>query len=134
MYLQKIKNQALMSNDTKTYLKFLCILAIVVIIISGASFIFPFMSDDEYFVDKYGNIHGNKCPYKEVPWFTTKHSKYDILIEEEQEICDECLFIEKDKLIMIHFANIEELVLCLRINGAPEDYIEKRIKTYYHGD
>ena len=42
--------------------------------------------------------------------------------------------IEKDKLIMIHFANIEELVLCLRINGAPEDYIEKRIKTYYHGD
>ena len=134
MYLQKIKNKVLMSNEAKTYFTFLGILAIIAITISASSFIFPFMGDDKYFVDKYGNIHGNNCPYKEVPWLTAKHSKYDIIIEEEQEICDECLSVEKDKLIMLHYANMKELVLSWRMNGAPEDYIENKIKAYYHGD
>ena len=121
-----------MSNDTKTYLKFLCILAIVVIIIFGASFIFPFMSDDEYFVDKYGNIHGNKCPYKEVPWFTTKHSKYDLIIKSDQEICKECLLYEEDKLMELHYINIEEEIKGMQLNGADDEYIENRLKQYYY--
>lgn len=121
-----------MSYDTKTYLKFLCILAIVVIIISGVSFILPFMSDDEYFVDKYGNIHGNKCPYKEVPWFTTKHNKYDLIIKSDQEICKECLLYEEDKLMELHYINIEEEIKGLQLNGADDEYIENRLKQYYY--
>lgn len=123
-----------MNSDTKTYFKFLGILAIVVIITSNASFIFPFMGDDKYFVDKNGFIHDNHCPYKEVPWFTHKHSKYNILIKADQEICHECLLFEEDKLIMLHCANIEHFVFCLRANGAPEGYIENKLKDYYHGN
>lgn len=92
------------------------------------------MSDDEYFVDKYGNIHGDKCPYKEVPWFTTKHNKYDLIIKSDQEICKECLLYEEDKLMELHYINIEEEIKGLQLNGADDEYIEKRIKTYYHGD
>ena len=123
-----------MSDESKTFCKIICILVIVVTIISNVSFIFPFMSDDEYFVDKYGNIHGDKCPYKEVPWFTTKHNKYDLIIKSDQEICKECLLYEEDKLMELHYINIEEEIKGLQLNGADDEYIEKRIKTYYHGD
>lgn len=121
-----------MSDDVKTYFKFLCILAIVAIIISNASFIFPFMGDDMYFVDKYSNIHGNKCPYKEVPWFTKKHNKYNIIIKSDQEICRECLLYEEDKLMELHYINIEEEIKRLKRSGAPDEYIENRLKQYYH--
>lgn len=121
-----------MSDESKTFCKIICILVIVVTIISNVSFIFPFMSDDEYFVDKYGNIHGDKCPYKEVPWFTQKHSKYDIIIKSDQEICRECLLYEEDKLMELHYINIEEEIKGLQLNGADDEYIENRLKQYYY--
>lgn len=121
-----------MSDESKTFCKIICILVIVVTIISNVSFIFPFMSDDEYFVDKYGNIHGDKCPYKEVPWFTTKHNKYDLIIKSDQEICKECLLYEKDKLMELHYINIEEEIKGLQLNGADDEYIENRLKQYYY--
>lgn len=123
-----------MNSDTKTYFKFLGILAIVVIITSNASFIFPFMGDDKYFVDKNGFIHDNHCPYKEVPWFTHKHSKYDFIMKTDQEICRECLLLEEDKLMQLHYINIEEEIKRLLLNGADDEYIKNRLKTYHYGD
>ena len=88
------------------------------------------MGYDKYFIDEYGYIHGKNCPYRKVPWFTKKHSKYDILIEKEQEICRECLFLEEDKLWELHSINLELKQSSLRYNGASEDYIQKKIKLY----
>lgn len=48
------------------------------------------MDDDEYFVDKNSIIHNNCCPYKSVPWFTAKKSKYDFIQREDQQFCKEC--------------------------------------------
>lgn len=88
------------------------------------------MGDDKYFVDKYGNIHGDNCPYKSIPWFSKKYSKYDILIKKDQEICRECLLYEEDKLWELHYINLELRKKYLRINGATEDYIEKKMQEY----
>lgn len=121
-----------MNNDAKTYCKFIAVIAIFLIVALNASYIFPFMGDDKYFIDKYGNIHGSKCPYKEVPWFTTKHNKYDFIMKSGQEICTECLLYEEDKLMELHCINIEEEILRLKRSGAPDEYIENRIKQYYH--
>ena len=92
--------------------------------------IFPFMDDDEYFIDKYGCIHGKNCPRKSVPWFTIKHSKYDFLIEEEQEICSDCLYLEEEKLMMLHKINLKEEILRLKRIGVQEDYIKSELRKY----
>lgn len=88
------------------------------------------MDDDEYFIDEYGNIHGDNCPYKSIPWFTKKYSKYDILIKEDQEICSECLLFEEDKLYMLHRVNLKDEILRLKRGGATEDYIKNRMQEY----
>lgn len=90
------------------------------------------MDDDEYFVDKNGDIHGNDCPRKDVPWFTKKHSKYDILIMDEQEICSDCLLFEEDKLYLLHRVNLKDEIIRLRRGGATEDYIKEEVKLYKH--
>lgn len=119
-------------TDAKTYYKFFVILAVVAILIYLLPTILPIMDDDEYFVDKNGIIHGDNCPYKSVPWFTQKYSKYNILIKQDQEICKECLLPEEDKLWDLHYINLELKNLSLRRNGAPEDYIKQKLKLYKH--
>ena len=117
-------------NNTKTYIAFIGILFIVVAIVCSSPTILPVMDDDEYFVDENGVIHGESCPYRDVPWFTKKHSKYDILIMEDQEICRECLFLEDDKLMMLHDINIEKEISRLKRAGASEEYISDKMKKY----
>lgn len=91
-------------SDGKFYIVFVLSIFLILIFIKSFHTIFPFMDDDEYFVDEYGCIHGNGCPYNSAPWFTIKHSKYNFLMEEGQEICRECLLLEEDKLM-----NIDEI-------------------------
>ena len=91
----------------KDTIKYIGLIISIIILFEWGSTIFPFMNDNEYFVDKYGNIHGYNCPYKGVPWFTRKHSKYDILIEKNQQICRECLLHEEDKIWDLHYTNLE---------------------------
>lgn len=88
------------------------------------------MDDDEYFIDEYGNIHGDNCPYMSTPWFTQKYNKYNILIKREQEICRECLLYEEEKLWKLHYINLDFLEKHLRTHGATEDYIENRMQEY----
>lgn len=88
------------------------------------------MDDDEYFIDEYGNIHGDNCPYMSTPWFTQKYNKYNILIKREQEICRECLLYEEKKLWKLHYINLDFLEKHLRTHGATEDYIENRMQEY----
>lgn len=85
---------------------------------------------DEYFVDKYGTIHGKDCPYKGKPWFSRKFNKYDILIKSDQTICRECLLFEEDKLLQLNEINIQEEIKRLRRQGASEEYINNRISQY----
>ncbi len=117
-------------SDTKVYFSFLGILLAGYLLIANSTTIFPFMDDDEYFVDEQENIHGCNCPYRSTPWFTRKHSKYDILIEKDQEICRECLLYEEDKLWELHYINLELKEKSLKINGASEDYIKNKMQEY----
>lgn len=114
----------------KQYFAFLGILLGILILYSNASTILPIMDDDEYFVDDCGIIHGSNCPYKNIPWFTTKHSKYEILIKADQDICKECLLLEEEKLWNLHSVNIELLENRLIRNGASDDYIDCEIEKY----
>lgn len=118
-------------SDRKTYFIFLSVLASIMIFVSYAHTIFPVMDDDEFFVDKYGTIHGKYCPYKDVPWFTQKHSKYDILMKNDQDICNECLLHEKSKLYTLHAFNFKEKILQLKREGAPEEYISNTMEEYW---
>ena len=117
-------------SDGAVYFTFLVVLASIILLVCQLPTILPVMSDDKYFVDKYGNIHGDNCPYKSIPWFSKKYSKYDILIKKDQEICRECLLYEEDKLWELHYINLELRKKYLRINGATEDYIEKEMQEY----
>ena len=117
-------------SDAKVYFSFLGILLAGYLLIANSTTIFPFMDDDEYFVDMHENIHGGNCPYRSTPWFTRKHSKYDILIEKDQEICRECLLYEEDKLWELHYINLELKEKLLKINGASKDYIKNKMQKY----
>lgn len=117
-------------SDGAVYFTFLAVLACITLLVCQLQTILPVMGDDKYFVDKYGNIHGDNCPYKSIPWFSKKYSKYDILIKKDQEICRECLLYEEDKLWELHYINLELRKKYLRINGATEDYIEKKMQEY----
>ena len=117
-------------SDSKVYLIFVVVLFVLIFLFSSASTIFPFMGDDKYFVDKYGTIHGKHCHYKEVPWFTIKHSKYDIILLKEQDICRECLLFEEDKLKMLHDYNLSQEIKRLKRVGASDEYITNRIDKY----
>lgn len=59
-----------------------------------------------------------------------KYSKYDILIERDQSICDECLLLEEDKLFMLHKYNLKERILYLKREGASEEYIRDELSSY----
>lgn len=112
-------------SDKVIFTVFICIIIFIIVVNECGQTIFPIMDDDEYFVDEYNCIHGNNCPYQSVPWFSQKHSKYDILIKKEHEICKECLSFEEDKLMELHYINLDLREKSLRINGASEEYIEK---------
>ena len=94
-------------------------------------FVLPIMEDDEYFVDENCIIHSDNCPYKGVPWFAQKFSKYEILIKKGEEICNECLLQEEDKLWDLHYINLELLEKFYRRNGANEKYIEQKLNQFY---
>ncbi len=98
--------------------------------ISMHNYIMPKVEKNEYYADKYGIIHGYKCPLKRSSWFTEKHNKYDILIEQGQEICDECLGHEEEKLWDLHYANMKIEERNLRYGGASEEYINNRMNKY----
>lgn len=119
-----------MENNIKTYFIFLSILAVFAIVVFSLPTMLPIMDDDEYFIDNNGYIHENDCPLRKNPWFTRKYSKYDILIEEDQEICGECLSFEKDKLFMLHRINLKEEILRLKRAGATEEYISDKMMKY----
>lgn len=119
-----------MENNIKTYFIFLSILAVLAIVVFSLPTMLPIMDDDEYFIDNNGYIHENDCPLRKSPWFTRKYSKYDILIEEDQEICGECLSFEKDKLFMLHRINLKEEILRLKRAGATEEYISDKMMKY----
>lgn len=113
----------------KYVLGFFGVLIVVGLFLTFARTIFPYVEYDEYFVDKYGGIHGKYCP-REDSWFTIKYSKYDILIERDQSICDECLLLEEDKLFMLHKYNLKERILYLKREGASEEYIRDELSSY----
>ena len=114
----------------KKYIIFLVIIVGIIIVFSNLSTILPIMDNDEYFIDENNIIHGSDCPYKNVPWFTTKHSKYNLLLRKDQEICRDCLLFEEEKLWELHYINIDLRIKELRANGATENYIEKKMQEY----
>ena len=61
-------------SDIKIYFIIIGVILLLCILFSNMHTILPIIDDDEYFVDEFGNIHGESCPYKSVPWFTPKHS------------------------------------------------------------
>lgn len=103
----------------------------LIFIIENSRSILPTMRWDEYFVDKYNDIHNNSCPYKDVPWFTIKHRKYDFLKKKEWEFCSVCFSKDEiKKLMVLHKININNEILRLERAGASEDYIEDKLMQY----
>lgn len=118
-------------SDKKVYYTFLGFLAVVIAVMSYARVIFPIMGDAEYFVDKNNIIHNKNCPYKNVPWFTAKHNKYNFIKETEQEFCDECFLDEEVyKLKVLSEINLADEALRLERAGASKDYIETKLGKY----
>lgn len=116
-----------------------CIIGIVVcvVIYVVASFTpkliritLPIMGKYEYIIDKYGTIHGTKCPHKKSLWFKTKYKKYDILMETDQEICTDCLLFEEEKLLLLHQHNLEESVRYYKSIGVKEESLKAYIKAH----
>jgi len=114
----------------KTWKYVLLVFGIIVILEFPYTTVFPIMGEDEYFVDEYGCIHDKHCPYKDVPWFTVKHRKYDFIRMKGQDICKECLLLEEEKLNTLHEINIEREVLRLKRAGASDDYINNKLEQY----
>lgn len=121
-------------SERKTFYKFLTLLILELIIVSNAHTIFPIMNDYEYFVDKNDIIHNNACPYRSVPWFTRKQSKYVFMKTHRQEFCNEC-FIDDEigKLMIIHYCNIKNEISRLKRYGADEEYIRTTLEKYGYG-
>lgn len=116
-------------NDTKVYILFVCALCVVAIIVANAHTILPVMDDDEFFVDENKMIHNKHCPYKSVPWFAEKKSKYDFIKLADWDFCDECFSKnEISKLMTLHHCNVELYIERLHRNGATEEYIDNRLK------
>lgn len=118
-------------SDRKVYYTFLVVLFVGLTIASCAHTIFPIMRHDEYFVDENETIHNKNCPYKSIPWFTSKPSKYDFMKMPQQEFCRECFIDEEiDKLMTIHDCNIENEISRLKRVGADEEYIKTKLGKY----
>ena len=117
-------------SNSKAYFIFLGGLALVGLLVYYGSAIFPIMNDYEYFVDEYDVIHDDNCPLREVPWFTFKHNKYDIIIGSDQTLCDECLLYDKEKLLMLHRLNLIDLSLRYHSSDYTQEYIEQQLKKY----
>lgn len=116
-------------SDTKVYAIFVIALFVVAAIIGYGYIIFPVMDDDEYFVDKNDVIHNNRCPYRDVPFFTTKRSKYEFIKEGDWVFCNECFSKDEiSKLMMLHDCNVELYIDRLQKAGASTEYIEKELE------
>lgn len=116
-------------KDSRTYYLFLGILVFVVIVCSYVHTIFPVMDDDEYFVDENNVIHNTPCPYKGVPWFTKKQSKYEFIKNGDWEFCNECFSEDEiSKLMMLHECNIELYIDNLLHKGASTEYIDSKLE------
>lgn len=118
-------------SDSKIYYTFLAMIFIAVIIMSNASTIFPIMGDDDFFVDNNEVIHNKRCPYRDVPWFTSKPCKYGFMKKVEWEFCRECFSeTEIEKLMMIHEYNLDMEEARLMNAGANDEYIKNKMKQY----
>lgn len=116
-------------SDTKVYAIFILALLAVATIIGYSHTIFPVMDDDEFFVDKNDVIHNGGCPYKGVPFFTTKRSKYEFIKERDWVFCNECFSkAEISKLMMLHDCNVEVFIDRLQKAGASTEYIDNRLE------
>ena len=110
---------------------FVIILLTLMVIINNAKTILPIMNDDEFFVDENNIIHNTSCPYKHVPWFTKKQSKYKFLKYPEWEFCDDCFRdSEIEKLEIINSYNKDILIEFLKVNGASNKEIEDKLQRY----
>lgn len=112
------------------YLGYIMTMLAICIFLSFVRTIFPYVEEDEFFVDKYGEIHGKYCPKEDAPWFTTKYDRYNILIERDQYICNECLSFEEDKLFMLHKYNLKKRIQFLKSEGLSVEEISDDIKIY----
>lgn len=117
-------------EGSKAYALFLLALTAIAITIHSLPTILPIMDDDEYYVDKNGVLHDKYCPYSKIPWFTQKHSKYDILIEADQTLCMECLSYDEDKLYVLHKLNLRNEITRMRLGQLPEEEIRAEILKY----
>lgn len=117
-------------SDSLKYILFVVGMVIAVNHASIFHFILPIMDSDEYFVDN-NCIHRKGCPYKGIPCFTKKHSKYNILIEREQYLCDECMSDdEKRKLWKLHDFNKYEFAKYLMKEELSADEIKSYLEKY----
>lgn len=118
-------------KETKVFYSFLLILVGVFVLVYYSRYIFPIMRHDEYFVDGNGEIHNKDCPYKSVPWFTKKASKYDFIKQKGQVCCNECFSrYDEEKMDALHQFNVEDRISFLRANGAPQEYIDNELSHY----
>lgn len=110
------------------------------IIVSNFRFIFPFVMNDEYCVETITDkndgftiflYHNNNCSRHDNHWFEEKGNKYDIMILNKSSFCTEC-FDEDEvkKIIPISNANIYIFCRNLKVAGADDDYIIKRLERY----
>lgn len=115
-------------SDTKVYVIFVCALFVVSFIIGNAHTIFPVMDDDEYFVDENDVIHNGQCPYRSVPMFTKKRSKYDFVKNGDWTFCNECFSDEEiGTLMMLHDRNLKLYIERLEKLGASDGYIFNKL-------
>lgn len=118
-------------NDKKVYYSFIVFVIAIITVMSYARAIFPIMQYDEYFIDKNGIIHNKSCPYKSIPWFSKKFSKYDFMKENQQEFCNECFIDEEiEKLMILSEINLDNEALRLKQAGASDDYIITKLAKH----
>lgn len=129
-------------------LKALCIIVssvLLILVLFNAKTIFPFVGDCEYYEEKgrvdrnisYVVIHNAQCPLNHSKWFTRKENKYNILVKQDADFCDECFDeYEIRKLIMLHKLNLRDLYLRYRTHYSEEESLSliKEYKQFYDND
>ena len=137
---KKIYNLMKIAKRISTITLILLLIFIGLFVVSNYKYIFPFMTSSDYCIETITDesdgftifvYHNKNCPMYKSHWFNEKGNKYNIFIRQKSSFCTSCF--DKDeviKLISISNANLSHFCKNLKINGASDDYIIKRINIY----
>lgn len=122
-------------NDTCRWFTNVLIGFSTVVVCWTCPYSLPFVSSDEYFIDRNGVLHQDCCEYATLGkrWFTFKGDKYNVLLKANEELCTECFLYEWQKMMIIHMYNMYELYCRVRASETQE-YAKKYMQKYKHVD